>query len=179
MLKVIVRERSKMKTLSNTSLQEVKKEILTYVNAKGLGIFHGITENFETTSILWDHTKGDWKDFIDIAEHEGIKFLIYEEIVFSQQDLDDLLQSLTDNRALGLESESQSLKELHSKVSAYGQFCGGLALFRIGWMKEGIGYFYQRSCRWFEEFIEFSREADSLIEPIKQREKKSKKIGNT
>lgn len=123
-------------------LETIKSQILERVTAKNMRVFYGSTENLMIVSTLWDPSHGDWQEFISIAEYDGVKVLIFEEHVFTQEQLDAALDQTSDPSA-----DVQT-----PNVAVLKQHVGKLAAIRIGWIKEGVGYFYEQVSSWYDEF---------------------------
>lgn len=143
-------------------LEETKKEILDFINQKGFNIFYGLIQDIRDT-VLWNPSQGNWKDFINISENEGIKTLIYSELMLSEElaELSEAINQCQINR--DEKEDVQRLKELRSKLKSFEKYSKNIAYIHLSWIKEGVRYLLQLASPWYDEFQEVYQEAQNFL----------------
>lgn len=133
-------------------LEETKKEILNYIHQKGFNVFYGSIGDLRN-GVLWNPSQGDWKEFVNIAKNEGIKTLIYDECILSEE-LAELSQTINEYETeySDKKEDVQLLKEFRLKLKSFEEFSEKIAWIHLSWIKEGIGYLLQLTSPWYEEF---------------------------
>ena len=148
------------------NLEETKKEILDHIKRQGFSIFYGSVSLDD--AILWNRSQRDWKAFVDIAKNEGIKTLIYDEHILSE-DLAELSQLFNEYETeYSDKKDLQLLEEFRSKLKSFEEFSEKTAWVHLGWIKERIVYLLQMTSAWYEEFYSVYEKACNFLKERKE-----------
>ncbi|MFQ6080379.1 MAG: hypothetical protein ACE5OW_01770 [Candidatus Bathyarchaeia archaeon] len=148
------------------NLEETKKEILDHAKKEGFSIFYGSISVDD--AILWNQSQEDWKVFVNIAKNEGVKTLIYDEHILSE-DLSELLQLFNEYESKCSDKKDlQLLEEFRSRLKSFEEFSDKTAWVHLGWIKERIAYLLQITSPWYEEFYRIYEKAHTFLKERKE-----------
>jgi hypothetical protein len=80
------------------NLDTLKREILAYVEAAGLALFHSNPGGLEgLPMVLWDSEKfPDYRSFLGVAQKCGVHLVIFASREFDAEDIEELSSQLDD-----------------------------------------------------------------------------------
>ena len=147
------------------NLSTLKDDMIAFIEGHGIKRFHGFVSQDEVQAVMWhsedhsgDHRHGaehsdGWKDFVELAKHSGAAFLTMHSWTLEREDLDDLIQHLTDARFGGTD-DVEDARWLRTHV-------GKVGIVQLGWAYQGSMFLYEASTEWYDQYrhlIEFSDE---------------------
>jgi hypothetical protein len=138
-------------------LDSMKKEILANLQEKGFNIFYASEleqENEEFSrlnEIRWSDENRNWREFLNVAKHEGIKTIILE-----CPKLDEI-----------------QLSEIPGAES-FKKYVGKTCFLSMSWIKDQIKYTFYEASDWWNELSGLIEEGEELNEP--QMEEYARKL---
>lgn len=148
------------------TLEKTKRKILNYVKNKGFSIFYGSTH--VRNGVVWNQGQADWKNFVNIAEDENVKTLVYFDCTLADE-LEELSTAIGEYQMdLAEREDVQILKEFRSKLKSFEKFSDKIAWIQLSWIKGGVQYLLQLSSSWYEDFVKIQGEIQELL---KEKEK--------
>ena len=157
---------------------ETKKEILDHIKNIGFNLFLGETEL--KNKVTWDNDY-EWKEFLEIAEKEGVKTLIFSNLIFDdkvtefESEIEDFISQVEISNE-EIDQLVKQLEELKMELSMFKNQVGELMGLEISWIKEGICYTFQIIANWFDDFLELENRFREIMvfpkeDPIEQAKK--------
>ena len=145
------------------NLDTLKQEILEYLNASDLAVFHGCPGGLEGQPlVLWDTERHpDYQMFLDVARKSDSRVIIFATREFQAADIDDLLGQLDD---LDLTREEQ--REYQGRLRELRIYEGVTCSLELAFDYHSRLYVYEMQPDWYDEFLSaedeiVSRMADS------------------
>jgi hypothetical protein len=145
------------------NLDTLKREILEYLNASDLAVFHSRPGGLEGQPlVLWDTERHpDYQMFLDVARKSGRRVVIFASREFQAADIDDLLGQLED---LDLSREEQ--REYEKRLKGLRIYEGVTCSLELAFDYHSRLYVYEMQPDWYDEFLSaedeiMSRMADS------------------
>jgi hypothetical protein len=145
------------------NLDTLKREILEYLNASGLAVFHGRPGGLDGQSlVLWDTERHpDYRMFLDVARKSDTRVIIFASREFQAADIDDLLAQVED---LDLSREEQ--REYQTRLRDLRIYEGVTCSLELAFDYNSRLYVYEMQPDWYDEFLAaedeiVSRMADS------------------
>jgi hypothetical protein len=142
------------------NLDTLKREILDYLEASGLSVFHGCPGGLDSQSmILWDTERHpDYQAFLDVAVKAGSRLIIFAAREFKASDLDDLASNLED-----LDVTRDEKREFEKRLRALRIHEGVTCSLELGFEYGSRLYVYEMQPDWYEEFLSAEDEIMSLL----------------
>jgi hypothetical protein len=110
---------------------------------------------FPTSDVLEDFPEirwvgDDWKGFIMVAKHEGIKTMFVKKDLFTRGHIESSLYFP--------ERIDKNIVEYNNRIKSFEKYIGRTAIFSMFWIKDDIVYSFVKYAPWAEEFLSISLE---------------------
>jgi hypothetical protein len=144
----------------NLNLDELKNEILEYMEAESLVVFHGYSRLAETDSfVAWDTDRlPDYHSFLGAAKKAGVKMIVYHFREFSATHLEDAEERLEDSELTT--EEQRNIERRLRELRAYQGFTCALEL---SFDYQGRVYLFNLRADWYDDYLDLVEELDGTL----------------
>jgi hypothetical protein len=142
------------------NLDELRKEVLAYMDTEDFVVFHGYSRLAEADSfVAWDTDRlPDYRSFLGAAKRAGAKMVVYHFREFSAAHLAEAAERLEESE---LEAEDQrDLERRLRKLRAYEGFTCALEL---SFDHEGRVYLFNLRAEWYDDYLDLMEELDAAL----------------
>jgi hypothetical protein len=142
------------------NLDTLKREILEYLDASGLAVFHGRPGGLDGQSlVLWDTDRHpDYQMFLDVAQKSEVHVVIFASREFQATDVDELLAQLDD-----LELTREDKRDYENRLRDLRIHEGVTCSLELAFDYQSRLYVYEMQPDWYDEFLSVEDELMSLI----------------
>jgi len=132
------------------NLDTLKREILDYLEAAGIAVFHSSPGGLDgLPMVLWDtEHHPNYQEFLDVAQKVGAKIILFASREFESSDVEELVEQL-DEAELGRDEK----REYQSRLREMRIFEGITCNLELAFDHESRLYVYQVQPDWYEEFL--------------------------
>jgi hypothetical protein len=132
------------------NLDTLKREILEYLNASGLAVFHGRPGGMEGQSlVLWDTERHpDYRMFLDVARKSDCRVIVFAVREFQSADIDDLLDHLDE-----IELSREEQREYERRLREMRIYEGITCSLEMAFDYNSRLYVYEMQPDWYDEFL--------------------------
>jgi len=144
----------------NRNLDELRTEILEYLETKGFVVFHGYSRLGDADSFAaWDvEQRPDYRQFLDAAQRVGAKLVVYHHREFAPAHIDDAAERLEEGE-FGVEEKRVLERRLREMRSYEGFTCA----IELSFECEARVYLFNLRAGWYEEYLDLVEEIDASI----------------
>ncbi len=131
---------------STDNLASLKDDMIAFIEGHGMRRFPGYIDFDEVQRVLWK-TGGNpesWKDFVELAKAAGAPFLTMDAWVLTREELDALMENLTDVEI----SNAEHLEDARWLRT----YLGKTGFIQLGFPYNGIVMVYEVSTEWNERY---------------------------
>ena len=143
--------------MSTDNLLSLKDDMVAFIEGHGIHRLPGyVTEDIP--SILWDG-KGNpdaWKDFVEMAKHVGAPFVTFSEMTLESDELDELVEAVSDINF----PDEESTELVEAKLLR--KYIGMLGYIQLGFAYQGVVYLYETTTEWYENYQMLLEDIESL-----------------
>jgi hypothetical protein len=131
---------------SSDDLTSLKDDMVAFIEGHGLRRFHGYVDYDEVQCVMWkDGGNPDgWKDFVELAKAAGAVFLTMDSWVLRREDLDDLVERLS-NADYTNEEDLEEARWLRTYI-------GRTGFVQLGWAYQGTVFVYEANASWYDRY---------------------------
>ena len=142
------------------NLDTLKREILEYLEASGLAVFHSSPGGLDTHGmVVWDTERHpDYQTFLDVAVKSETRVVIFAAREFEPSDIDDLTAQIED-----LDLTRDEKRDYEKRLRALRGHEGVTCSIELAFDYHSRLYVYQMQPDWYEEFLGVEDEILSLI----------------
>jgi hypothetical protein len=132
------------------NLDTLKREILEYLNASDLAVFHGRPGGLDSQSlVLWDTERHpDYQMFLDVARKSDCHVIIFATREFQPADIDDLLAQLDE-----IELSREEQREYETRLRDMRIYEGVTCSLELAFDYHSRLYVYEMQPDWYDEFL--------------------------
>ena len=143
------------------NLDEMKTEIPSEIESRGLAVFPGFSRIMDQIPIVfWDSEKSpDYRAFLDTAGKVGAKVVVFHNREFAAELVEDALERLQDATSLAREEQRAYDRRLR-EMRVYDGFTCALEL---SFDKDGIAYMFEVRTEWFDELNEILEDLEASV----------------
>jgi hypothetical protein len=143
------------------NLDAMRTEIQTYLESRGLAVFHGFPRTFDNSAAVYWNTvdHADYRVFLKAAEAAGVKLVTLYANEFDENLIDDALERM-DDPALPREERrgiEKRLRELRA-------FAGFTCQIELSFDLAPRVYVFDLRTEWFEELNELLHAIDDAFD---------------
>jgi hypothetical protein len=127
-------------------LSSLKDDMVAFIEGHGMRRFHGYVDFEEVQCVMWKDGQNpdSWKDFVELAKAAGTPFLTMDAWVLKREDLDELLQRLS-NAEFSNDEDLEEARWLRTYI-------GKTGFVQLGWAYQGCIFLYEVSAAWYERY---------------------------
>jgi hypothetical protein len=134
-------------------LSTLKDDMIAFTAGHGLARFKGFV-NEEAQSVLWGNSNPEeWKDFVELANAAGVKFLTMEDVTLEREELDLLVNRLRES--MEDDDDVEDARWLRTHV-------GKVGYIQLGFAYNGTLFLYEISTEWYERYQALVDSADEF-----------------
>ena len=143
-----------------TDLNALKTEVLEYMEANSLIVFHGYSRlNDEPAVVHWDSTrKPDYRDFLTVAKRLKTELIVFHHGEFTRLAVEDALARLEDSSMPHEES-----RDFQRRLEQLGMYEGFTCSVELSFDHGGRIYIYAVNADWYEEFLDILDTIDTAF----------------
>lgn len=142
------------------NLDELKTEVLEYMEAEGFVVFHGYSRLADADSfVAWDTDRlPEYRSFLSAAKKAGVKMIVYHFREFSPTHLEDAEERLEDAEFSVEERRNidRRLRELHN-------YEGFTCALELSFDYEGRVYLFNLRSEWYDDYLDLVEELDAAL----------------
>lgn len=137
------------------NLNPLKDDMVAFIEGHGMHRLPGYV-NEEIPSVLWEDETNleSWKDFVELAKAAAAPFLTMSEVVLEKEDLELLLEQLSD-RSFPHE-DSPEIDEAQYLVN----YVGKTGYIQLGFAHQGVMFLHETSTDWYERYEQLLEEVE-------------------
>jgi hypothetical protein len=126
-------------------LHTMRDDMNAFIIGHGLKQFLGYVEG-ELPSVLWENTQNpeSWKDFVELAQASGTKFVTLHDEVLSREDIDYLIEQLRTS-SFPSDEELEEARWLKAHV-------GKTGFVQIGFPHQGAMFLFELATDWYDRY---------------------------
>jgi hypothetical protein len=139
------------------NLDSLKTEITSYLKTSGFIVFHGFSRNLDGgPEVEWDTFHyPDYKDFVEVATHLGIKLVVLHHREFSSTIIDRAIDEISSS---GLEYQEQ--RQLEQRLRELAMYDGFTCMIEMSFDFEETIYLFELRTEWYSELNAILEELD-------------------
>jgi hypothetical protein len=137
------------------NLDTLKREILEYLESAGFAVFRGSSGGLEgLPMLLWDsETYPDFQMFLEVAQHCGIKLVIFASQTLESDDLDELVSQLEE-----CELDRDERREYERRLRDLRKYVGVTCSLELAFDYHSRLYVYEMQPDWYDDFLSIDDE---------------------
>ncbi len=142
-------------------LDNLKREILEYLEASGFTVFRSYAGGLEGLPMVgWDaEAYPDYRMFLESAKKVGANLILFASTQFdAAEEIDGQLEELED-----CEVSREDRREYERRLREYRVHDGTTATIELGFDHNSRLYVYEVAADWYEEYMELEEEITSLL----------------
>ncbi len=142
------------------NLDELKTEVLEYMESAGFVIFHGYSRLAETDSfVAWDVDRiPNYRSFLGAAQQAGVKMIVYHFRGFSAAHLEDAEERLEESELTA--DERRNIERRLRELRSYEGFTCALEL---SFDYQGRVYLFNLRAEWYDDYLDLVEELDAML----------------
>jgi hypothetical protein len=128
------------------NLAGLKDDMIAFIEGHGMLRFHGYVDYEEVQSVMWksEDNPESWKDFVELAKAAGAPFLTMDAWLMRREELDDLLQRLS-NTEFTNDEDMEEARWLRTYI-------GKTGFVQLGFAHQGMMMVYEVSTEWYDRY---------------------------
>lgn len=142
--------------MTQESLNILRDDMVAFIEGHGMKRLPGFVSE-ELPAIVWDDEARaeSWKDFVEMAQHCGARFITFSEVRLTEHEAELLLDEAAEmnfpDEESGEMAEAQWLQ----------QYKGKLGYIQLGFVHQGAIILHETTTEWYERYIALLDELDS------------------
>ena len=127
-------------------LAPLHDDMVAFIEGHGMRRFHGCIDYEEVQSVMWktEDNPDSWKDFVELAKAAGAPFLTMDSWRLQREELDDLLQRLS-NAEFTNDEDLEDARWLRTYI-------GKTGFVQLGFAQHGVMMVYEASTEWSDRY---------------------------
>lgn len=144
----------------NLNLDELKNEVLAYLEAEGFVVFHGYSRLADADSfVAWDtDRRPEYRSFLNAAKMAGVKMIVYHFREFSPTHLEDAEERLEDS-----ELAVEERRDIERRLRGLHTFEGFTCALELSFDYEGRVYLFNLRAEWYDDYLDLVEELDAAL----------------
>jgi len=142
------------------NLDELKKEVLAYMEAEGFVVFHGYSRLAATDSfVAWDSDRlPDYRAFLGAAKKSGAKMIVYHFREFSAAHLAEAAEQIEDG-----ELEADEQRDMERRLRKLRSYEGFTCALELSFDHEGRIYLFNLRAEWYDDYLDLMEELEVAL----------------
>jgi hypothetical protein len=142
------------------NLDELRTEMLSYLETQGFIVFHGYSRLADTDSfVAWDtDRKPDYHQFLEVAKNAGIKLIVYHWREFTRAHIEQAEGHLEE-----CELSSEERRVLERRLRELRAYEGFTCALELSFEFEARVYLFNLRAEWYEEYLNLLEEIDGFL----------------
>jgi len=131
---------------ASDDLSNLKDDMVAFIEGHGMRRFHGYVDFEEVQCVMWKDGENpeSWKDFVELAKAAGAPFLTMDAWILKREDLDELLQRLS-NTEFSNDEDIEEARWLRTYI-------GKTGFVQLGWAYQGCIFVFEANAAWYERY---------------------------
>ena len=131
---------------ASDDLSSLKDDMVAFIEGHGMRRFHGYVDFEEVQCVMWKDGQNpeSWKDFVELAKAAGAPFLTMDAWILKREDLDELLQRLS-NTEFSNDEDLEEARWLRTYI-------GKTGFVQLGWAYQGCIFLFEANATWYERY---------------------------
>ena len=127
-------------------LAPLHDDMVAFIEGHGMRRFHGYVDYEEVQCVMWktEDNPDSWKDFVELAKAAGAPFLTMDSWRLQREELDDLLQRLS-NAEFTNDEDLEDARWLRTNI-------GKTGFVQLGFAQHGVMMVYEASTEWYDRY---------------------------
>jgi hypothetical protein len=142
------------------NLDEVKTEVLKYLDAEGFVVFHGYSRLADSDSfVAWDTDRApDFHAFLDTAKKAGVSMVVYHFREFSATHLEDATERLEDS-----DMTAEERRGIERRLRDMRNYEGFTCAIELSFDYQGRVYLFNMRSEWYDDYLDLVEELDAAL----------------
>lgn len=144
----------------NLNLDELKTEVLEYMEAEQMVVFHGYSRLAETDSfVAWDTDRlPNYRSFLGAAKKAGVKMIVYHFREFSATHLEDAEEQFEE-----AELTPEDRRSIERRLRELRSYEGFTCALELSFDYQGRIYLFNLRAEWYDDYLDLVEELDSSL----------------
>ena len=144
----------------NLNLDELKNEVLAYMETEAFVVFHGYSRLADADSfVAWDTDRlPEYRSFLSAAKKAGVKMVVYHFREFSPTHLEDAAERLEESE-LGAEER----RGIERRLRGLRAFEGFTCALELSFDYQGRVYLFNLRADWYDDYLNLVEELDAAL----------------
>ncbi|MGE5571201.1 MAG: hypothetical protein ACM3S5_19375 [Rhodospirillales bacterium] len=142
------------------NLDELKTEVLQYLEKQDFVVFHGYSRLADTDSfVAWDtERQPSYQKFLDAAKKAGVALIVYHHREFTQAHVDEAAERLE-----GCEFSVEEQRAMERKLRELRAYEGFTCALELSFDLGGRVYLFNLRAEWYEDYLDLLEEMDAAL----------------
>jgi len=144
----------------NLNLDQLKTEVLEYMEAEAFVVFHGYSRLAETDSfVAWDTERlPEYRSFLSAAKKAGVKMIVYHFREFSATHLEDAEERLEDS-----DMQPDDRRAIDRRLRDLRSYEGFTCALELSFDYQGRVYVFNLRADWYDDYLDLIEELDAAL----------------
>jgi hypothetical protein len=145
----------------NVTLDRLRTEILDYLKASGIAVFHGVPRQMEgpLPAAAWDtHTHPDFREFVAAAQAAGVQMMTLVAREFDSELMEALVEGMQE---AGVAPEE--CRDIHSQLKRLKGYEGAVCEIELAFDQGARVFVFERRTEWYDELLELVEQVEDAV----------------
>jgi len=139
------------------NLDNLRAEIESFLESRGIAVFHGVSSGDEPPSVCWDtEAHADYRAFVAAAESAGVRLMALYANPFDEEVIDEALERLADSGLVGAERSA-----MERRLREMRRYDGATCQIELSFDHPPRIYVFDLRTDWFQELSDMLDEIDA------------------
>ncbi len=141
------------------NLDTLRSEIEHYLEEMGMAVYYGYSRALEATPCtLWDCDQHpDYKQFVHAAKAAGVQLMVFHQLGFSTDQIDDALEQLT-----ACDLPHEEYREFEVQLTNVRAYDGFVCAIELSFDYQGRVFLFNLRADWYKDLCEILDEIQIL-----------------
>jgi hypothetical protein len=144
----------------NLNLDELKNEVLAYMESEEFVVFHGYSRLADADSfVAWDTDRlPEYRSFLSAAKKTGVKMIVYHFREFSPTHMEDAEERLEES-----ELAPEERRTIERRLRGLRAFEGFTCALELSFDYQGRVYLFNLRAEWYDDYLNLVEELDAAL----------------
>ncbi|MGE5645256.1 MAG: hypothetical protein ACM336_05630 [Acidobacteriota bacterium] len=144
----------------NLNLDELKNEVLEFMEAEGFVVFHGYSRLADADSfVAWDTGRQpQYRSFLGAAKKAGVKMIVYHFREFAPGHLQDAEERLEES-----DLPAEERRNIERRLRELRTYEGFTCALELSFDYQGRVYLFNLRSDWYEDYLDLVEELDASL----------------